>query len=349
MRSRVRVRNRFAVAVVTAVGALCILPAVSQAATSPPGIASSGTFSGTFNGNPVTVSVSTVQGCLGGSSLFAAVWTGGGSFRETAVSSEDQCSFFDATGKPQFLSFDGVGTTGGTVGGELQGPTSPFDPSQVSLSIQTSGGGDLEVGLQSPGPLGTSPGRVQPFTSASPPPTSSSTQFDSVFCPAGQRCDTGLSASDRKSDFSVVANPNSSPTQNAGTLTESVDFGTPLSCAGRRFGGYTAFDDNWYGFSITGSAEKVATYDIFNVSPDQNPQFCFGAKVTFQTTTGSAAAGTLPDGSPGFIGLLPTCANAPTDDPCVQSEAAFSNDSGSGTEFVVDVPQAFSDDPWGHI
>jgi hypothetical protein len=139
-----------------------------------------------------------------------------------------------------------------------------------------------------------------------------------------------------------------SVSQTAGTLTESVDAGTPLSCADPAHGRYTGFDPNWYGFSITGTSDKTLTYTMPSVAFDAGLQFCFGATVTFPTSSGgNAAAGTLPDGTAGFIGLLPSCASPPTGFPCVVSVVATSTGSGSIT--TVDVPQAFAGDPFGHM
>lgn len=133
------------------------------------GIAAAGTLPGTYNGNPVSVQVSTVQRCTPGTSTFVAVWPGG-TFKESAGSSQsDTCSNYNTAGYPQSLTFSGNGTTGGSVtGGDLEGPGSPNgDPTTIGFKIITPGG-TLTVNQGSPGPLQGGPGRVQPFNL--PPP-----------------------------------------------------------------------------------------------------------------------------------------------------------------------------------
>jgi hypothetical protein len=138
----------------------------------------------------------------------------------------------------------------------------------------------------------------------------------------------------------VAVNPS------AGTLTESVDLGNPLDCSDAAHGGYTGFDPNWYGFSITGSSDKGLKYQVNNTT--DTPRICFGATADFPTNTGDIAApGTLPDGTPGFIGLLPNCASAPAGDPCIVSIVPTVN--GAGSVVQIDVPQAFAGDPFTHM
>jgi len=137
-----------------------------------------------------------------------------------------------------------------------------------------------------------------------------------------------------QSDLEISADPA------AGTLTESVDLGTPLSCADRLHGGYTGFDTNWYDFNETGTVDKTASYEIFGLNSDQieEVQICFGAVYPFQTSEGGTAqSGTLPDGTPGFIGLLPSCDSTDGAKPCVESVVQF-NDDRSGALATVDIP-----------
>ena len=90
---------------------------------------------------------------------------------------------------------------------------------------------------------------------------------NSVVCTAGTRCSTDVSADDT-SNLDVLDSADT-----GGTLTETVDYGTPLSCAGRtELGSYTGFDPNWYGFSYTGSGNKTITYDLFNLPSARQPR-----------------------------------------------------------------------------
>jgi hypothetical protein len=158
-------------------------------------------------------------------------------------------------------------------------------------------------------------------------------------------CQTSLSSPDGVSTLAVSAN------QGAGTLSESIDSGSPLVCD-EAHGGYTGFDPNWYGFSITGSSDKELTYTILNVDPNNFFTLCFGATADFLTDTGAEAApGTLPDGNPdGFIGPLPSCNGNPAFEavnPCVES--VVPNPNGSGVVLTAHIPEAFQGDPWSHM
>lgn len=196
-----------------------------------------------------------------------------------------------------------------------------------------------ELGASSPGLTGAT---SNPFNES---------QTTSTICAPGAECDTFLRT--EQDTLSVSANPGGDPAQDAGTLTESVDLlgpgGQPLSCADEQYGGYFTSDPTWYGFDITGSANKQLTNDLVGVSPD-GLEICFGANVTFPTNSGDdAAPGTLPDGTRGFIGLLPDCPeDTVATTPCIVSEREFENDFGSGTEVTIDIPQAFAGDPFAH-
>ena len=78
-------------------------------------------------------------------------------------------------------------------------------------------------------------------------------------------------------------------------------------------------------------------------------QVCFGAPSDFVTAGGTlASAGTLPDGSAGFIGLLPNC-GASGATVCIQSRAAQLAVPPIGFELIVTafVPEGLTGDPWG--
>jgi hypothetical protein len=146
-------------------------------------------------------------------------------------------------------------------------------------------------------------------------------------------CTTNLSTP--VSDLEVSADPA------AGTITETANAGSPLSCAAPANGGYTGFDTNWFGFMETGTVQKTLSYELFGLTSDQigAVQICFGAPYEFTVNNGSqAAAGTLPNGTSGFVGLLPGCGAAGAGAaPCIQSIAPFSDDT-SGLLVTVIVP-----------
>ncbi len=96
------------------------------------------------------------------------------------------------------------------------------------------------------------------------------------------------------------------PSPNAATLSASVNVGTPLRCKG-----YIPVDPNWFGFLVsTSNRGKVMAYTLKHVPLPTLvfAQFCLGAPYEFTTLfLKPAPQGTLPDGEPGFIGLLPPC------------------------------------------
>ena len=102
-----------------------------------------------------------------------------------------------------------------------------------------------------------------------------------------------------------------------------------------------SFDANTYQFSETGTADKTLSYELFGLNSDQTGevQICFGAPYEFVNSDGGeAASGTLPDGSPGFVDLLPSCdADFEGIGPCVASIEPYSDDT-SGLLVTVDVP-----------
>ena len=150
--------------------------------------------------------------------------------------------------------------------------------------------------------------------------------------PSSSPCTSDLGTS--TSDLEISADPA------AGTITESVDLGTPLSCADRLHGGYTGFDTNWYDFSETGIVDKTLSYEIFGLNSDQvgEVQLCFGATYDFTTSSENLAApGTLPDGEAGFIGLLPSCDSTEGAKPCYDSIVPFT-DGHSGALATVEIP-----------
>ena len=142
-------------------------------------------------------------------------------------------------------------------------------------------------------------------------------------------CTTDLGTS--VSDLEISADAS------AGTINESVDVGSPLTCSNQRI----SFDANTYQFSETGTADKTLSYELFGLNSDQTGevQICFGAPYEFVNSNGGeAASGTLPDGSPGFVDLLPSCdADFEGIGPCVASIEPYSDDT-SGLLVTVDVP-----------
>lgn len=206
--------------------------------------------------------------------------------------------------------------------------------------------------------------------SASAPKTAgaTSTAFNEVDaatrCAAGQTCQ--VSASTTVSSLTVTQ-----PGVSGATLSASVDVGTALQCTG-----YRAQDPNWFSFvSSTTAVGKQVRYQL-NPSaqgdrggigqllplPQRPLQFCFGAPYEFKTRTGHLARKTtLPDGTTGFVGLLPVCSKR-VNGPCISSRSGApggdagqidglggDDDHGGQNVITVSIPANLAADPWGRV
>lgn len=204
--------------------------------------------------------------------------------------------------------------------------------------------GDLTVNQPAGGyTLSASSGSLTPATS-----TSFTSETTAAVCLLNMPCTTtaGNSAGNDK----VTANAGA-----PGMLLESVNFdrGAPLAC-----NDYPTTDPNTYTFFATVDRSKVATITIDNPATHLSgspatvlarQQICFGASYEFTTAAGKpAAAGTLPDGIPGFIGLLPPC---PAVGPCHDRKSDTtipdaSSPLGFDIVLVADIPSGLPGDPW---
>src|ERR1700733_856630 len=170
-----------------------------------------------------------------------------------------------------------------------------------------------------------------------------------VLCPKSALCGDGGPAclttrSTSTGTYTVVS------TALAGTLRETVDVGHQLRCGVYRFR-----DPNWYSALIVpptsstpaSSIADTVTYKIVNATTN-GVGFCLGAAYDFTTASGGqAAAGILPNGDPGFIGLLPKCSTSAP--PCIQSATPKTDTSttiGSDVTMKILIPD--NGDPWGH-
>jgi hypothetical protein len=166
-------------------------------------------------------------------------------------------------------------------------------------------------------------------------------------CPPNSPCQTTVTTA--SSVLAIAANPTSG-TSGAGVLSASLDIGSRLQCQA-----YTPQDPNWFSFSASSSHRTVLlTYAITPAGPETelvgNTKFCLGAASGFTTISGTPApAGRLPNGSSGFIGLLPSCHAVPGG-PCVDSRRT-KPDAASPTGFDivlrVVIPAELAGDPWG--
>lgn len=178
-------------------------------------------------------------------------------------------------------------------------------------------------------------------------------------CTAGSDC-TGTITSGSGSLQVDIGNPGTNS-----TLTLSKDIGTPMDGAGSNTdngcGSYSPppGSTDWYEFveqptdNETFDA-KTITWTVDDSRNGEIPfQVCFGAPYDFQTGFGAdgqqifAPAGTLPDGSSGFIGLLDTCSDLgerlAAINPCVSSLTSFGD---IGTQATIAIPPGLQGDPW---
>lgn len=184
---------------------------------------------------------------------------------------------------------------------------------------------------------------------ASSPEGASATSkaFDEVN--AGTRC-TGSSTCSATATTPTSSLNVTMPPSTTGTISLAIDVGTPLVCAG-----YIARDSNWFSFLASSSAnEKVVTYTVRPSAAAKeivgSTQFCLGAPYAFeQRGGGPAPAAVLPDGSSGFVGLLPNCV-ATSRGPCISGRSTTpdaSSPTGFDVVLTVRFPAGLPGDPWG--
>ena len=172
-----------------------------------------------------------------------------------------------------------------------------------------------------------------------------------VLCPAAAACGDGgppcsTSLVTANSTYAVIADAPS------GTLTQTVNVGTRLTC-----GSYRPRDPNWYDSVVVPPASQTPTAAPISIVDDvsytlrnttaEGIGFCLGAAYDFTTASGNQApAGALPNGKPGFIGLLPRCSESKP--PCIASVSQkrdASAKTGFDTLMKVRIPE--NGDPWG--
>jgi hypothetical protein len=173
-----------------------------------------------------------------------------------------------------------------------------------------------------------------------------------VLCPStavcgdgGPPCSTNLITSE--STYAVVSDAS------AGTLRQTVNVGHQLNCGTYRFR-----DSNWYDSVVVPPASSPPTatsvpiidnisYKIRNATA-KGIGFCLGASYDFTTAAGSqAAAGQLPNGNPGFIGMLPRCSQSKP--PCIAGVKQTPDHAakvGFDVNMKIQIPE--TGDPWGH-
>jgi hypothetical protein len=196
--------------------------------------------------------------------------------------------------------------------------------------------------------------------------SATSSQFDTstgeTNCNTTSNCVLMLNGPE--STLNITAGPN------GGQLVGQVDPGTPLNGPNSPEGntgcaGYTPQNPDWYGFDVinlgdSGPPAKTVSGTFKNTTPT-GYKICFGSTVEFQTVVVSgeitqtvpAPAGTLSDGSSGFVGFLAFCDQLTTDvsTPCITDDPLRTQDdpnSTTGEDVIVDVtiPSNYPGDPF---
>jgi hypothetical protein len=172
-----------------------------------------------------------------------------------------------------------------------------------------------------------------------------------VLCPGvapcgdgGPPCSTSLVTSE--STYGVISNASS------GTLRQTVNVGKNLTCGSYRFR-----DPNWYDSVVVSTSQTPittptpifdhVTYKIRNTTA-KGAGFCLGAAYDFTTASGhQARAAKLPNGNPGFVGLLSRCSTSKA--PCIASLSQKPDPSTkTGFDIVMKIQIPENGDPWGH-
>jgi hypothetical protein len=172
-----------------------------------------------------------------------------------------------------------------------------------------------------------------------------------------------LTLTGAESTLAIDAGPN------GGQLNGQVDPGTPLDGPGSSptadpgCAGYNPQNLDWYGFDVStvpgttaGGPAKTVTGTFKNATPD-GYKICFGSSSEFIVLNSDgrpvdAQAGTLSDGTPGFVGFLPFCDTFDTDvsEPCITDDPLNTQEdpnSTTGEDVIVSVsiPAGFPGDP----
>jgi hypothetical protein len=135
-------------------------------------------------------------------------------------------------------------------------------------------------------------------------------------------------------------------------LIEALNPGRKLVCPG-----YTRRDKSWFEFELTAKTRFGVIYEvtdtIHNV-PAKGLRFCAGLGYRFKTFSGRPARrAKLPDGTLGFVGLLPACTEedspgeAVASGPCVSSIDEVKRSGKVTTTIHALIPAKAQTDPWG--
>jgi hypothetical protein len=170
-------------------------------------------------------------------------------------------------------------------------------------------------------------------------------------CAQGVQCQ--VDAGNSFSDSLVTTNPSTTGGTDSGFLFESVNPNGnkfPLVCPN-----YTTLDPNTFLVGMDAGVNnrtKIWKETIFDVAPTQSQaanvkasvQVCFGDTMKFiNSKNKTAARGTLPDGTTGYVDLLPNCPQPgfPCHDRSADSSQPDPNGNGFDLIVVAQIPPGF--------
>jgi hypothetical protein len=191
-------------------------------------------------------------------------------------------------------------------------------------------------------------GHAQPAATQPPPSSMGPAKFQCTV----QNCAVNpTTARSRVNVVPVVAPAGTTPSFYAGSTPTTGMLHRNQEQASLTCKGYRPVDPDSVQFWIGGTFRGNVTYRVTDVVSNANPaalQFCLGATFSFTTLSGQpAAATTLPNGLPGFVGLVPSCATVPpSKGPCMFSKTRPAPGSKDAMLRVL-VPAVAGEDPWG--
>ena len=150
---------------------------------------------------------------------------------------------------------------------------------------------------------------------------------------------------------SVSVQPANGPFASGSSLKlNAFDSGSKLVCPG-----YTRRDFSWFQFTLTAKSQFGITYDVndgIRNTTRQGVHICVGLGYEFTTLSGDPARpAKLPDGTKGYVGLLPLCKETAdgtvlSTGPCVSFLVEATGSNGPDTFVGARIPAASLSDPW---
>ena len=137
---------------------------------------------------------------------------------------------------------------------------------------------------------------------------------------------------------------------NSDLQVNAYNSGPKLVCPG-----YTRRVTSWFEFTLTANRQFGITYEVTDAihnSTRQGIHICVGLGYKFTTLSGDPARrAELPDGTKGYVGLLPLCQETAdgsvlSKGPCVSFLVEATGSNGPATFAGVQIPAMSQSDPW---